>query len=395
MTRILRALALAALVTLGPAGADPGTERDVEVAIVSPQAVAVFGPVEVIATVQSPQPVVRAEIWLDGRLVETITKGPLRATVDAGDENRSHRFEVRAYTGQGSKGSAEVVTPRLKIDDDYRVDLRQLYVTVTRDGERVLDLDRDDLRVFEDGHEQKLVTFERGDVPLTAVLMLDSSESMHGGRLQAALRGARAFASGMKELDEAMLMLFSDRALRATPFTATAAELDASLAGVVAAGGTAINDHLFLALELLDGRQGRRVVVLFSDGGDLLSVLGMREVLWKAQRGQSLIYWLRLAERGANEGNGPSSAWRNAAANRAELELLEDAIAESGGRIETLASIDDLEPAFRGILEELRGQYVLGYYSNRARHDGSWREVEVKVRRGGGQARTRSGYTDY
>ena len=385
------ALCLLGMLTLAPVGAETG----VEVAIVRPQPVAVFGQVEVIATVKSPQPIVRAEIWLDGRVVATITKGPLRATVNAGEENRSHRFEVVAYTAKGLKGSASVVTPSVKIDDEVRVDLRQLYVTVTRDGERVVDLGRSDLRVFEDGVEQKIVTFERGDVPLTAVLMLDSSASMRGGRLQAALRGARAFAADVKELDEAMLMLFSDRLLRVTPFTATAAELDASLADVVAAGGTAINDHLYLALELLDGRQGRRVVVLFSDGADLLSVLEMKDVLWKAQRGQSLIYWLRLADSSAGAGTAPSSAWRNAAGNANELRLLEESIAESGGRIETLPSEADIEPAFRGILEELRGQYVLGYYSSRARHDGSWREVEVKVGRGGGQARTRAGYTDY
>ena len=111
---------------------------------------------------------------------------------------------------------------------------------------------------------------------------------MQGERLEAVRRGAKAFLDGMKPADEAMLALFSDRLLRFTPFPSDKKALDASIAGTPAAGGTAVNDFLYLSLKLLDARQGQRVVVLFSDGSDVHSVLPASDVLWKARAGQSL-----------------------------------------------------------------------------------------------------------
>ena len=67
---------------------------------------------------------------------------------------------------------------------------------------------------------------------------------------------------------------------------------------VEASGGTSINDHLFMALTRLESVQGRRVVVLFSDGADVHSVLSMAEVLSKASSSQALIYWIHLREPG-------------------------------------------------------------------------------------------------
>ena len=280
-----------------------------------------------------------------------------------------------------------------RVDEELSLDLQQLFVTVTRGGRRETALRRSDLRVFEDGDEQEVVTFETGDAPFTAVLLIDTSESMRGPRLEAALRGARGFTAGMKELDEAMLILFSDRVLRSVPFTGSGERLAAGLADTSAGGGTAVNDHLYLALKLLDGRQGRRVVVVFSDGQDVVSGLSMRDVLWKTQRSQTAVYWLRLSTPGRTADTF-SSAWRNGAANREEGRLLEDAVRQSGGRTVDIAGIGEVEAAFRGILDELRAQYVVGYYPKNPRNDGSWRKVTVRLA-GGGDVRVREGYVDY
>jgi Ca-activated chloride channel family protein len=378
-----------ALANLAMAAAAPAA--DLAVQILSPGTEPVFGPVLFAVQVEgSPQSV---ELRLDGRLVATLTRPPWRAVVDAGEENREHHFEALARGPDGETATALQVTPRLRIDQELSLDLQQLFVTVTRGGRRETALRRSDLRVFEDGEEQEVVTFETGDAPFTAVLLLDTSESMRGARLEAALRGARDFTAGMKELDEAMLILFSDRVLASVPFTASRERLAAGLAEVSAGGGTALNDHLYLALKLLDGRLGRRVVLIFSDGQDVVSGLSMRDVLWKAQRSQTALYWLRLSTPGRTADTF-SSAWRNGAANREEARLLEDAVRQSGGRTVEIAGLDDVEAAFRGILDELRSQYVVGYYPKNPRHDGSWRKVTVRVA-GGGAARVREGYVDY
>ncbi len=357
----------------------------------------VFGRIDFVARVVGEEPIARVELLVDGRSVATLVRPPYRVEVDLGNDNVEHQFEVVAHTTRGRTAAARVVTPKLQVDDVVEVELQQLYVTATAFGRRVLDLRREDFRIHDRGKRQKIVTFERGDVPLTAVVLLDCSLSMRGERLAAARRGARVFLKGMRELDEAEVVLFSDRMLRSTAFSGDAAALKAALDGVTASGGTAINDHLFLALQRLDTRQGRRVVVLFSDGSDVHSVLEMEQVADKAKGSQALIYWIHLMEEGESAEELPSyrSSWRGVADNQRELRQLREAVGESGGRIQFLTSIDQLEDAFAEILAELREQYVLGYYPTDDRGDGSWHKVRVQVSRPEVELRTRGGYYDF
>jgi Ca-activated chloride channel family protein len=385
--RALRAAGLAALLALAGAPA-----RAAELRILSPRQEPVFGKVAFTVQVRGLAGVLRVELRVDGRLVASPSAPPYSTTVDVGEDNRAHRFEASAITASGIAARAALSTPPIHVDQEVEVALRQLYVTVTRGDEAARGLARGDLKVVDDGRPQSIVTFEGGDAPFTSVLLVDSSESMYGGRLESALRGAQGFATGMRPLDETMLMLFSDHTREATPFSGAADPILASLQNITADGGTSVNDHLFLALELLDGRQGRRVVVLFSDGADVLSALRMKDVVWKAQRSQSAIYWIRLQE--GDPAKRFSSAWRNGEANQAEEDALANTVRESGGRIVTLASIDDVDTAYQTILDELRSQYVIGYYPSALRHDGGWRTVEVKAP-SGLRARTREGYVDY
>jgi Ca-activated chloride channel family protein len=239
-----------------------------------------------------------------------------------------------------------------------------------------------------------LVTFARGDIPLAAALVLDASGSMAGERLEAALAGAKTFVRGMRELDEAAVFLFSDDLLRSTDFSGDSRVHEVALDQVEARGrATAINDHLYMALKQLDTRQGRRVVLLLSDGADVHSVLRMEQVLWKAQRSQALIYWIRLEEEGRYDGGRFNSTWRNYLDNEKEWDLLEQSVKDSGGRI-VRASVSGVEDAFKEILAELREQYVLGYYPSNIRNDGSWHGVKVRASGGSYNIRTRNGYID-
>jgi Ca-activated chloride channel family protein len=279
----------------------------------------------------------------------------------------------------------------VQIDAEVEVELVPLYVTVTQQGESVDTLQRADFTLSDDGEPQEIVTFERGDVPLTAVLLLDVSESMQGRQLDGALAGARAFIDAMQPLDQAMALLFSDRVQRASPFTGFRDILSAGLRGIEATGGTAVNDHLYLALKLLAPRKGRRVIVLLSDGLDVSSVLAMDDVMTAAQRSSALVYWLRLP---LPEGRSFSTAWRGAKEHRAELLHLERVVERSGGQVVPLARIDEALAAFELILSELRGQYVLGYYPTVDRGDGSLHRVRVRVAQPGVEVRYRDVYVD-
>ena len=283
--------------------------------------------------------------------------------------------------------------PEIHVDEVIDVELQQLYVTVSRpSGSPVLDLTAADFEVLDNGEPQTVSTFSRGELPLSSVLLLDASASMEGPRLRTAVEGVRAFASRVLPQDEVSVMLFSDELLMRTEFSNDAAELLAPVEGVAARGGTAINDHLYLALKDLDGRFGRRVVVLLSDGVDVESTLDMEDVRWAARGSQALLYWIRLQDsaRGRIE---RSSAWRDHRGHAEQLRLLELAVTESGGRVEVIPDVDQVGAALQKILRELREQYVLGYQPTRNHGDGSWHKLEVRVK-GGSRARTREGYFD-
>jgi Ca-activated chloride channel family protein len=363
----------------------------VAVRILSPTAEQpVFGPIDVSVGVTSAEKVDRVELFINGKLTGTAQKPPYRFSVDMGEENVRREFRAVAHTTSGATASDVVVTVPVQITDELNLKLRALFVSVVHDGQHNLALGQEDFQVFDNGAPQQIVTFGRDELPLTAVLLLDTSESM-GEKLEAVRRGTRAFLDGMKPADEAMLALFSDRLLRFTPFTSDKKTLDSVIASTQAAGGTAVNDFLYLSLKLLDARQGQRVVVLFSDGSDVHSVLPATDVLWKARAGQSLIYWIQLGGRHQSF----TSAWRDFKGNDREYAELEKAVRESGGRVLTIDRIEDLEGAFRNILQELRQQYALGYYPTNAKGDGKWHKIQVTLRGGGGRVHTREGYADY
>ncbi len=384
---ILRCCLAAALLT--------SAARADEIWFLKPDAgVAVYGPIEIAAHVETEKTVLTVEFFVDGSSVGLLTAPPWRLIADVGYDNREHTLRVEARLDGGERISTSRMTGTFSVDDQLEIELRQLYVNVESAGERVRDLERDDFRIFDGGERQEMVTFEKENVPMTAALLLDCSASMEGERFDSAINGARVFLRSMNELDEAKLVLFSDRLLGTTPFTRDPAVLDAALDAVEPVGGTAINDYLFAALKLLDGRQGRRVVVLFTDGSDVHSLLDMEDVLWKAQRSQAVIYWIYLREEGEAGPPQFNSAWRDFEANRRQYRLLRRAVQESGGRIAELDDPAELEGAFASIIDELRNQYVLGYYPSEVRRDGSWREVDVRVKRLGARVRTRLGYID-
>jgi Ca-activated chloride channel family protein len=352
---------------------------------------AIFGNTDFQVGVRAVEPIDRVELFVNGKLMGATKTPPYRFQLDMGEENVQREFKAVAYTVSGASGAASLVTTPVAIHDEMNLKLRALFVSVLSGGQRNLALTQEDFRVFDNGVEQEIVTFGRDELPLTAVLLLDTSESMGAEELAAVRRGAKAFLDGMKPEDEAMLALFSDRLLKYTPFTSKKNVLASTMEGAQSAGGTAVNDFLYMSLKALDSRQGQRVVVLFSDGSDVHSVLPSADVLWKAQASPALIYWIQLG----GQHKSFTSAFRDFKANDREYENLTKAVRESGGRIVEVDRAANLENAFRTILRELREQYALGYYPTTATGDGKWHKVDVRVRGFTGKPRHRDGYSDY
>jgi len=381
----------AALLSLGSA---PVSARSIEVTITSPTGDhAVFDRVEVAADVQADEPIERVEFFLNGRRVAAATQPPFRVWVDVGEENLQRHFTVIAIGSSGARVGAAVSTPAVQIDLVVDAPLQQLYVTAIREDQPALDLGRTDFKVFDSGVEQEIVTFEHGAVPMTIAMLVDVSESMRGEQLQVALDAARGFLSRLTPLDEALVLTFSDRTHRVTTSSSEIEGLAATLEGLQSGGGTSLNDHIYLALRLLDRRQGRPVIIVLSDGADTLSFLTMEEVLWKAHRSNAVIYRIHLHPSGIR--SVPlATSWRSTEANAEEVGGLEAAAADSGGRVTVLARLEELEQALDAVLQELRQQYVVGYYPTDPKDNGTWRPTRVEVSVPEVEIRTRAGYVD-
>ena len=389
---MLRRLAVVVAFLAGAAAADALSVR-----IKQPGAHDVaYGAVTIV--VEADEPLVRAVFLVDGREAGARTAPPWELKVDVGDSNAEHRFDVIAEGAAGGSARAAVTTARLQVDEEVSVQLRQLYLTARERGRRAIDLAREEFTVTDEGRPQRIITFERGDIPFTAVLMVDTSGSMQEGKLANALAGARAFAAGMQSLDEAALLAFSDGLVHLSRFAGPAELAAEDVRSIEAGGRTSINDYLYLAIKLLERRNGRRTVVLLSDGVDTESALEMAEVRDRIRHSQILLYWIRISTEGGKPATSSTplwftSAWRTTEGHRKELGELEKAVEDSGGRVIDVSLAADVEPAFREVVTELRGQYVIGYYPTSLRRDGAWHRVEVKVARPGVSVRP-CGYLD-
>ena len=359
----------------------------------------VIGEVPLVAEVSSDEPVTRVEFFVDGTLVGTASQPPYRVLTDVGPDNVEHLIEVIAHGESGSRAVASLTTTPIQISGEFEFDLQQLYVTASRRGEAVHDLKQEDFEVRDKGKRQKIVSFARGDIPFTAVLLVDASQSMVGEKLVSAQRGVRDFADRMRPLDEVKLVVFSDNIRAVSPFTSYSDILTAGLERVTAVGGTAVNDVLYVALSRLEERQGRRVVILLSDAIDAHSALGMRHVLPSARRSRAIVYVIRtMAGARADEPDklsGAKSPWRDEEGHRAEFQQLVSLVDESGGKVFGVESAAGIEAAFQEIFSELRDHYVLGYYPSNQRGDGSWHKIRVKASQSNVDLRTSSGYLDY
>ncbi len=391
-TAPVRSLALALLAALSAGAMAIAGQAAPEVVFYAPaDDKPAFGDTDVEVDVYA-EDVREVVILVDGAEVGRLQRPPYKLTVPLGDSFDGHRFEAIALGASRELVRGVLDTPPLRIDERIDLGLQQLYVTIDRATAVAAAgaLESGEFRVLDDGVPQKIVTFEHGDAALTVALLVDASDSMRGGHLEAALGGVRSFLEGMRELDEAALYLFSDSVRFRSPFLERADALKTALNTVEAGGGTAINDALYLAIRQLEARQGRRVVVLLSDGSDIHSALDVESVLWAMHRSRSLIYWIELNEEGGP--TGKTSPWRSFELHRREREGLRQLVKESGGRIVPLATPAEAVVAFRDILSELRSQYVLGYYPTTVARNGRWHSVDVRVARKGHRVRTRGGY---
>lgn len=257
-------------------------------------------------------------------------------------------------------------------------------------GAPVGGLEKSDFQILEDGKQQDIRIFEReATTPLSIVLAIDTSESvMTSERLEK--EAAKHFVNALlREQDELDLMEFSDVVRELVPFTNQKKRIEAGIGQVQQGDATALYDAVYLASERLaetsaaDGR--RRVVVLITDGGDTVKGARYSQAMEQAQRAGAMVYAIIIVPIAADAG-------RNTAGEHALIQMAQD----TGGKYYYANEPKDLEPAFRHVSDDLRTQYLLGYYAPKRGTDNSYRRIEVRMvdtaLRGKYDLRYRTGY---
>lgn len=357
----------------------------------------VFGAIDLEVAVESTDPVSEVVMFVDGSLVARWSKPPYRLRWDAGQHNAEHQFVAEATTLFGKRIRATRTTPAIEVGEEVEVALIQVYARVTtRTGKRppVRPSKPSDFLVLDDkGRPLSVTTVSDGEVPISAAVLLDASESMKGEPFRRAVAGAKSAAGLLKGEDEVMIALFSDRLLRASEFTADRASLNSALQDVEAAGGSAVFDHLYFGLNRLGTRLGRPVVILLSDGEDVTSTLDADDIRWRTRRSQATLYWVRIEPEGG-VARRYATFWRDQDVCEAGIETLEASVKESGGAIVSIKSVEELSTALIQIFDDLRSQIVVGFHPEDRRHDGSWRPIRVGMADPGLSVSARAGYVD-
>jgi len=343
--------------------------------------------------------------------------------------------------------------------------LVQIPATVTdRGGKFVTDLSREDFTLFEDGKRRDISLFSILKQPFTAVLVLDTSNSAED-RLQAIQKTAAEFTAEIRPGDRMMAISFDNEVRELTEFTDDRGELIKAIAGTESGFGKLLYEAVARSLELLRNVEGRRAVVLFSDGVDMRSIEATAQSTARlAEEVGAVIYvvrfdtrwWIESAARkqeaehpkrktpfdidgriplppdfggpdptptGIPKPNAPRieigersrppvvyDPGREGSRNRQSPEssdpitsnldklygeadaYLQMITTQTGGRLYLADTFQDTRAAFAAIADELRNQYLIGFYIGADKRDGKFHKLRLDSTRKGLVVRARTGF---
>jgi VWFA-related protein len=288
-----------------------------------------------------------------------------------------------ALLGSTSPAQEEQDRPRFQVS----VDTVSIAATVLDEESRlVMELSQENFAVFEDGVEQKIDFFSRGELPLKMVILLDTSGSMRE-KMELAQEAAVRFVRSLKTGDEVQVVEFNDRVLTLAEFTTDFDQVEAAIRQTEATGATSLYNAVYVSLKDLQRASAeevdRRAIVVLSDGNDTKSIVGFEDVREQARKSNVIVYAISLR---ATEADLKKDKYFTA---KYELDVL---ARESGGSSYAPAKISDLAGVYDEIATELKSQYSLGYVSTNSASDGSWRRLQVISKQPGTTIRTRAGY---
>ena len=383
------ATVLAAVVLLATSAGAQQQAAPPRVRITAPEESSFVSGLTVISaevTVAAGTEIARVQFFVDDVEIGSRTEPPWEVDWDAG-EGFAHRvIRVLATDSSGAQGEETVLTLPLETAAFIgAVDFVPLSVTVTDNrGVYVPGLTRDDFEVYENGKRQQITLFDSEPRPMVIGLMIDTSGSMEGIKMERAKQGAGAFLEYITEQDNAFVMGFDTFPNLLQDLTASRGRLREAIQQMTPQGATSLNMAIVEGADVLVERPERRAMIILSDGFDTVQAITEGQAIEYAQRQDVRLYTIGIFD---TMNLGRTAGFDNM--NRGEVSMRAYADG-TGGRAFILDSLGELDRAYEQIAAELRSQYSLGYQPDDPAAPGEWREIEVRSRRG--EARTKPGY---
>ncbi|MFZ1702685.1 MAG: VWA domain-containing protein [Pyrinomonadaceae bacterium] len=361
------------------------------------------------------------------RVVQTPTPAP--SVIQNDPYERSANATPPVLIGSSQRGvPTPTIAPDGGDDDIIRVETNIVTMPVSvldRDGRFISGLQQRDFKIFENGVEQKLDYFQSVEMPFTVVLLIDVSPSTQF-RIDEIQNAAIAFVNQLRPADRVMVIAFDERVHVLTPPTNNRYELRNAIQQAQFGDGTGLYEAVeYTIYQQLNRIQGRKAVVLFTDGVDTTSRRATYDSTLRAtEEIDALFYPIRYDTSGYMGGGQPNRSpvprrrggrvtmadilgaiitggnvnigGGGGGASSAEYakgrQYLEQLAANSGGREFEAQSMYNLEAAFSGIAEELRRQYSLGYYPETVGNVGDRKQIKIRVMRPGVVVRAKTSY---
>lgn len=322
----------------------------------------------------------KVELFLDEKKIGSWTAAPYEAVVPYAAYASGNILRATAVTEDGKeandikmlKGSSTTV-------ESVRVDVVQLHVSaLDKDSRFVKGLTREDFKIQEDGKPEEMTGFEVAEnLSLNIGLVVDSSGSMEKGMPFVREATAALFKNLIRPRDQGFVLEFRDRPKFLQELTGDTGLLQRASFDLKAHGATALYDAVILGLYQFRTLQGRKALIVITDGDDNRSHVEYDVLLRYARSAGAPIYFIAV--------NIPLTDFKS-------RKIIHEIARESGGDVFSIGNASKITEVTRRIEEELRSQYVLAFRSDSQKPPGEYRAVTVAVNKPGITARTIRGY---
>src|SRR6476620_11575784 len=360
------ALIIAAAAPAYAAGSDAPTSLSVR--ITSPMGrTGEPGTVRIVAQVRASPgiPLQAVQFWVDGNLLATVSNPPFATNWDDVNPFNPNEIKVEATDSLGNRATDSVTLKPFEITEISEVTRVLVDASVQdKNGRFVRALSSHDFEVSEDGIPQALDLAGEEDQPATFALLVDSSQSM-ARRIDFVRETARRLVGFMRGRDRMMVVPFSKTLEPITGPTNDRATIVDAIGAINSSGGTAILDCLTALAGRMDHVEGRRAIVLITDGYDEHSGTAFDDALKAVKAVQATVYVVAIG----------GVAGVSLKGERFLRALAKD----TGGRAFLPSREEELESVHTVLSSDVQNRYLLSYTPSNQEIDGKWRTINVSV----------------